>query len=132
MTNPCLNHSCSRCCYRTEMTLTNEDIERISALGYSDFYIYVNGYLQLKNVQGHCFFLKQDLCEINDNKPAGCRLYPLIMDIDTGELFLHDYCPYNDEFEFSEEDGDTLKELIEREETERDERILKRLHELTG
>ena len=116
----------------TEMTLTNEDIERISALGYKDFYVYIDGYLQLKNVQGHCFFLKQDRCEINDAKPAGCRIYPLIMDIDTGELFLHDYCPYNEEFLFSEDHREELREIIDREEKERDERILKRLLEFTG
>jgi hypothetical protein len=52
------------------------------------------------------------------------------MDIDTGELFLHDYCPYNEEFFFSEDDREELREIIDREEKERDVRILKRLHEL--
>jgi len=114
------------------MTLTNEDVRRISDLGYKNFYIYKNGYLQLINVQGHCIFLKKDLCEINEDKPAGCKLYPLIMDIDTGEPFLHEFCPYHAEFKFTEEHANFLKELIEVEERERDERILKRLHELTG
>jgi Fe-S-cluster containining protein len=92
--NPCLEHNCSRCCYKTEMTLTNEDMERISGLGFKNFYIYKNGYNQLVNENGHCIFLKQDKCSIYRHRPAGCQLYPLILDIDTDEIILHDFCPY--------------------------------------
>jgi Fe-S-cluster containining protein len=114
------------------MTLTDEDVERISGLGVSDFYDYKNGYLQLKNVHGHCIFLDRNLCSIQENKPAGCRLYPLILDVDTIEAFLHDFCPHTEEFEFTVEHENELKELVEREEKEKDQRILKRLHELSG
>ncbi|UCH88866.1 MAG: YkgJ family cysteine cluster protein [Thermoplasmata archaeon] len=132
MSNPCLEHNCSKCCYKTEMTLTNEDVERILKLGYKDFYIYKNGYLQLENVHGHCYFLKKDLCSIYDDRPEGCKLYPQVFDLDSAEVYLHEFCPYNDEFEFSEDDARRLEEVIALEERERNERILKRLHELSG
>ena len=131
MQNPCLDHSCSKCCYKTEMTLTNEDIDRISDLGYKNFFVFKNGYYQLVNVHGHCIFLKKDLCSIYPNRPEGCKLYPLILDTDTGEAFLHEFCPYNEEFDFSEEDEKHLSHIIETEERERNERVLKRLHELS-
>ena len=101
MANPCLKHNCQKCCYHTEMTLTVEDVERISGLGITDFYDYKGGYLQLRNVHGHCIFLDRNLCSIQENKPAGCRLYPLILDVDTGEAFLHEFCPHTEEFEFT-------------------------------
>jgi Fe-S-cluster containining protein len=113
------------------MTLTNEDIERIIAQGYKNFFYYVNGYLQLVNVHGHCIFLQRDRCSIYPDRPEGCKLYPLILDIDNNEVILHDFCPYNDEFEFSDEDRERLEALIDIEKKERDERILKRLHDLS-
>lgn len=132
MSSPCLSHNCSKCCYKTEMTLTNEDVSRIEGLGYKNFYDYQEGYLILKNKNGHCIFLKRDLCSIYNSRPAGCRLYPLIMDLDTGEAILHDFCPYTDEFVFTGNDEERLAEIIELEEKEKDERVLNRLHELSG
>jgi Fe-S-cluster containining protein len=114
------------------MTLTEEDVERISKLGVKDFYMYKGGYLQLVNVQGRCIFLKRDKCSIYEDRPAGCRLYPLILDLDNDDIILHDFCPYTEEFNFTDEDEDKLQDVIDCEEKERDERILKRLHEVSG
>lgn len=132
MQSPCLRHNCQKCCYHTEMTLTEEDVERISNLGVKDFYIYNRGYLQLKNIHEHCIFLDRNLCSIHENKPAGCRLYPLILDVNTNEAFLHEFCPFTEEFKFTKEHEVELRAIVEREEKERDHRVLKRLHELSG
>jgi Fe-S-cluster containining protein len=113
------------------MTMTEEDIERISSIGNKDFYFYKDGYLQLKNVQGHCIFLERDRCSIYEYRPIGCQIYPLILDIDTKEAFLHDFCPYNDEFDFPEGTSERLKKVIETEEDEKGKRVLKRLHKLS-
>ena len=123
--HPCLSHGCSKCCYETEMTLSNEDISRISKLGYDDFYYEVDGYLQVKNVGGKCIFLKNDLCKIYPNRPEGCKLYPLVfnLDIDEEPVELHDFCPYRDEFQFPDSMNERLIQVIAIEESEREERI---------
>ncbi len=74
---------CCRCCWNTEMMLLEEDIERIKSLGYrfEDFaYIDDQGFIRLKNVNGHCVFLDPETCRcrIYEFRPIGCKLYPII------------------------------------------------------
>lgn len=121
--HPCVRHDCHRCCLATEMTLTAEDVRRMSALGYRGYYMEApDGFLQLVNVDGHCFFLKGGHCSIYDHRPHGCRLYPLILDTDTWEVELHDYCPNRGEFAFGKEEREALRELIRLQEAEREMR----------
>ncbi|MDI9645112.1 MAG: YkgJ family cysteine cluster protein [Archaeoglobales archaeon] len=49
---------CGKCCYSTEMPLTEEDIKRIESLGYSrkDFAIKIDGIFRLRNINGRCIF----------------------------------------------------------------------------
>jgi Fe-S-cluster containining protein len=105
------------------MTLTEEDERRISALGYKDYYKMHKGFIQLRNIDGRCFFLREGHCKIHKDKPIGCKLYPLVLDIDEWEVVLHDFCPNTDHFHFDEKDVKMLKETIKTEEEERRKRL---------
>ena len=38
-------------------------------------------------------FLKQGKCSIYEHRPIGCRLYPVIIDIETFEPIIDEECP---------------------------------------
>ncbi len=90
---------CGRCCYQTEMPLTEEDIERIEKLGFKreDFAVKVDGVYRLRNVNGKCYFLDDsNRCKIYEHRPIGCRIYPVIFDIESGKAVIDDLCPMKD------------------------------------
>jgi Fe-S-cluster containining protein len=96
------------------MTLTADDVRRISSLGRRDFYMEMeDGYLQLRNRDGHCIFLEGGHCVIYDHRPEGCTLYPMIVDVEDWTVIMHDYCLHRDEFRFTEKQEDQLLRLIE-------------------
>lgn len=78
------------------MFLSRDDIERIKTLGFNeDEFCLLNedGFFQLQNVDGECFFLKNNKCQIYDVRPTGCRFYPIIFDLDKNKAILDDECP---------------------------------------
>jgi len=87
---------CGKCCLNTQMELLPEDIERITALGFQlkDFAVFDGEVWRLKNVDGHCVFLdsRSMRCTIYDNRPIGCRLYPLVYD-DVDGAYIDKECP---------------------------------------
>ncbi|MCL5949732.1 MAG: YkgJ family cysteine cluster protein [Candidatus Bathyarchaeota archaeon] len=88
--------NCGVCCTETEMLLSKKDIKRLENKGYSQnqFVCYdKQGYAQLKNRDGYCVFydLKNRQCSVYVNRPAGCRVYPVILDEETG-IILDDIC----------------------------------------
>ncbi len=99
----CLEVGCSKCCYETEMPLSEKDIKRIEKLGYrrDEFSVVVDGVRVLKNVDGKCFFLKDDRCSIYEYRPLGCRFYPVIYDVDRRKAVVHDFCPLAGEVKIS-------------------------------
>ena len=99
----CLEVGCSKCCYETEMPLSEKDIKRIEKLGYrrDEFSVVVDGVRVLKNVDGKCFFLKDDRCSIYEHRPLGCRFYPVIYDVDRRKAVVHDFCPLAGEVKIS-------------------------------
>jgi len=107
--------SCCKCCHNTEMPLTEEDIERIESLGYDrrDFTIKIDGIYRLRNVNGKCFFLEGRRCKIYEHRPLGCRIYPVVLDLEKGAV-VDEFCPKR--YEVSEEDikriEPILKELV--------------------
>lgn len=104
---------CSECCHHTEMELTDSDIERISTLGYSDFYIIDEyGSKILKNIDDHCFFLNGNDCIIYDNKPRGCTLYPLIMVVPSMTPTMDRDCPHRHLFGFDPDEIMELEKLV--------------------
>jgi len=88
--------NCGVCCTETEMLLSKKDIKRLEKKGFSQnqFVQYDNqGYAQLKNRDGYCVFydLKNQQCGIYVDRPAGCRVYPVILDEEIG-IILDDIC----------------------------------------
>ncbi|HID17451.1 TPA: YkgJ family cysteine cluster protein [Candidatus Bathyarchaeota archaeon] len=117
---PCLKHGCAKCCFKTKMLLTLNDVKRIEKLGFKrvSFVTEGEGWLRLKNRGGKCFFLKGNKCSIYPWRPAGCRLYPLIYDEEKGPL-LDPLCPHAREFKTSQSWVETLRSLIQKLEEEK-------------
>jgi len=82
------------------MTLSNADVNRIVKLGYSkeEFLDEIDGFLALKNIEEHCFFLEDKRCLIYESRPQGCRFYPLIFDFESNEFMIDDFCSHYDDF----------------------------------
>ena len=91
---------CFECCLETEMALSEKDITRIEDLGYeiSDFLEEKDGFMILKNIDGCCFFLKGKLCSIYDDRPQGCRFYPLIYDLEIDNFVIDNLCVHHEDF----------------------------------
>jgi Fe-S-cluster containining protein len=97
--------SCGLCCLKTEMELSKSDIELIeksNPFGWnSDQFCELKDNLHvLKNINGHCIFLhpQNNQCVIYENRPTGCRYYPLIYDIDKDRCVLDSDCPQREKF----------------------------------
>jgi hypothetical protein len=80
------------------MTLTCQDAERIDSLGYErkDYLLHAeDGFSQLRNVDGHCFFYspKTKTCRIYESRPEGCRYYPVIYDVRRRKCVVDKDCP---------------------------------------
>ncbi len=99
----CREVNCSKCCYETEMPLSERDLRRIEKLGYSrdEFSVVVDGVRVLRNVDGKCYFLKNGLCSIYEHRPLGCRFYPVIYDVERRKAVVHDFCPLAGEVSIS-------------------------------
>jgi len=114
LANPCISHGCSRCCRGTEMDLTKDDIARIEAAGHLSFYRDDGSGPQLRNVDGRCFFLDGGgRCTIYAIRPWGCRLYPLVLDMEEGLPTFDDLCPHAGEFPVDPDDVSDLLELVD-------------------
>ena len=88
--------NCGICCTETEMLLCKKDIKRLEKRGFCQNQ-FVNfdkiGYALLKNREGYCIFydLKNRKCSVYEDRPSGCRVYPVILDEETG-IILDDIC----------------------------------------
>ncbi len=90
---------CGTCCLETEMLLSTKDIERLIKKGYStEFFTRHDnkGYTILKNQNGHCVFFNasKKKCIIYNDRPMGCRYYPIIFD-ETKGIIIDNLCPSN-------------------------------------
>ncbi len=112
---PCRSNDrfCAKCCLDTKMPLTREDIERIKSRGYPEWYFVTwDDVPRLRNVEGRCVFLGEDgSCSIYEDRPLGCRLYPLVYDPERG-VILDDLCPRRGEARYDESDVKALISLI--------------------
>ena len=80
---------CGTCCQETDMMLSTKDIKRLEEKGYAkDFFVRFDkeGYSLLRNHQGYCVFygVKEHCCNVYADRPAGCRVYPVIYDEEKG------------------------------------------------
>ena len=118
-TSPCLRNACHICCLDTRMTLTEADVGRLEAVGQRGFYFVNDDHdLQLLNVDGHCIFLVEGRCSVHDDRPEGCRLYPLILDLSVDRVVLDTICPWARDFTFTQEDEVQLRRSVVDEERE--------------
>ena len=78
------------------MILSSEDIKRIVDNGFiqEEFaFLDEEGFFRLKNVDGDCFFLRENKCIIYSNRPQGCKFYPIIFDLDKNQAVVDPDCP---------------------------------------
>ena len=124
----CKFNDCYKCCLETEMLLTSADIQNIEKVGYDpkDF-IFENsdGFFQLHNIDSilgkKCFFLNdKGKCTLvknkQDNRPQGCKIYPLIVDLNDNTIRIDDDCRENNWFSnqsFLKGQIDTISGLVE-------------------
>lgn len=96
------------------MILTLKDVERITRAGYAEGFFIVNtdGWLKLRNRDGRCVFHNGTGCTIYENRPEGCRSYPVVSDGD--RVSLDEDCPHREEFEISDDDRERVIELVGR------------------
>jgi len=114
------------------MPLSNEDIEKIKGLGFSCDYFVVNmdNWLQLKNNDGRCVFNDGRQCLIYENRPEGCRLYPITYDEDENCAVLDEDCPHRNSFKISKAKlkmASLLVEKLKSERIKRSQNLLKTL-----
>ena len=102
------------------MTLTEADVARLESVGERDFF-FVNQDLdlQLVNIDDHCIFLVDGRCSVHQDRPEGCRTYPMILDLSVDRVVLDDVCPWSSEFGFGQEDEVRLRKSVVDEESER-------------
>jgi Fe-S-cluster containining protein len=108
------------------MLLLDEDVKRITDLGHEEefFVILSEGFKVLKNSRaGRCVFHDGRQCTIYENRPKGCRLYPIILDEDSMSAVRDNLCPYRDEFTLSQKVKRELLEVYPRLVTERSDRV---------
>jgi Fe-S-cluster containining protein len=119
MAGPCLRHGCIECCRDTEMLLSDGDVERLARAGFHRSYFAreVNGWLELKNVGGRCVFNDGRKCLVYDERPEGCRSYPVVHK--GGRAVLDGDCPHKDEFEIMPGDEGRLLAIVARIKAER-------------
>lgn len=82
----------------------DEDVERIIGLGYEEkfFAAKSQGFKVLRNNrEGMCVFHDGTKCTIYENRPKGCKLYPIIFNEDSMSAVKDELCPYSEEFRLS-------------------------------
>ena len=106
------------------MLLSNNDIEKIETIGYDRHYFTKSkrGWLKLKNKDGKCFFHNGKICLIYDNRPEGCKLYPLIYNRVLKSAVVDEECPYENSFRFNKKTVNQLHSLVTRIVSERKNR----------
>ncbi len=114
--SPCVAHACRKCCFDTQMPLTPADIARLEAASkrtQDTFSVRSDeGPPRLANEDGHCVFLGETGCTVYDARPAGCRIYPLVLDPDTHKGVLDEDCPYTRSFRIRPRDRAALMGLV--------------------
>ncbi|MBW3584050.1 MAG: YkgJ family cysteine cluster protein [Euryarchaeota archaeon] len=115
--SPCVENACSKCCHDTEMPLLPADIERLEMRTGRQVETFSvpdpDGGLRLANSGGRCVFLGTEGCTVYDDRPAGCRVYPLVWDPDGRRGVLDPDCPHTRRFRVRPKDRAALAGLLD-------------------
>jgi len=110
---------CGLCCTKTEMLLSEADIEKLEKTGTKRrHFTRTDGqsYIKLRNRVGYCFFYdpKQRCCRAYSYRPLGCRVYPVIYSVEDG-IIIDGLCPMCSSFPGKElqRKGKTVMKLLE-------------------
>ena len=101
------------------MELSESDLTRIEqnfpeSIKREKFAVKNGDFFQLKNHNDHCIFLipKTNICKIYSFRPAGCKFYPMIYDLEEEQCVLDNDCPHKHLFYLnSSEFEETCKSL---------------------
>jgi hypothetical protein len=106
------------------MLLSYQDIENIEKKGYEKKYFVREheGWFQLKNANGRCIFHNGDKCTIYEDRPAGCRLYPVVYEKNSRSAILDNECPLRHCFIPTKPKEEQLFKLVSVLESERGQR----------
>jgi Fe-S-cluster containining protein len=85
--------------------------------------VFRGGERRLRNIEGRCYFLEPDGCSVYEDRPAGCRFYPLVADM-RGQVKVDPGCRYRDRFTVDNGDGDRLRGFLKRLKRERRRELL--------
>ena len=122
--SPCRELQCFACCVETAMTLTEADVRRLRQRGHSGFWRQTaRGDLQLLNRGGRCVFLTAEGCSVYDDRPEGCRLYPLVLDTGRDVVRHDEFCPVADRFRITHQVATQLRRSVETEDREAARRL---------
>lgn len=80
------------------MTLTESDMDRIDSVGHVRNQYVVrteDGFFQLRNRNGYCCFYDPETktCRVYEQRPEGCRFYPIIYDVRRHRCVVDRDCP---------------------------------------
>jgi hypothetical protein len=74
------------------MQLSAQDVSRLKKLGYDPaaFMRRREGFRTLRNVKGVCYFFDKNTChcKVYENRPDGCRYYPIVYCVDEDRLMI--------------------------------------------
>jgi Fe-S-cluster containining protein len=128
---PCSH--CGVCCEKTEMMLSNTDVERLERLGYDrqKFVRYDrHGFARLRNRHGLCVFydVEKCRCQTYGQRPSGCRIYPVIYSEQEG-IVVDDLCPMQNTVSKIQlkKEGKKLIELLQRIDNEAQARVIENI-----
>jgi len=106
---------CGRCCEKTEMELSSEDIERLEKMGYrrEEFAVIDNGVARLRNVGGWCYFYSspEKRCRVYGERPLGCHIYPVVYLVNEGAM-VDELCPMGQTI--SEQELRTKRKMLDK------------------
>jgi uncharacterized protein len=95
------------------MTLTEADVAQLQRAGFEGFSrVNDDGDLELVNRDGACVFFEDGRCRVYPVRPEGCRLYPLILDVDEDRVFRDRFCPHRLEFPLTKDRVRRLRKSV--------------------
>jgi Fe-S-cluster containining protein len=110
----CQQQQCAHCCVEGEVPLLNEDIDRITSMGYFDVYFAVNhqGAKVMRKLEGKCIFFQQGVCEIYERRPKRCHCFPLTYNSERDTAEIEESCRYKEMYEISQTSSQDLVNYI--------------------